>query len=505
MGAALPAKVAQMTKDLIATYGDRNWRLNNLYYITDKNGNKVLFKMNEAQHHLLNNFWYLNIVLKARQRGFTTLICIVWLDTILFNDNVRCGIIADTLINVGVIFRDKIKFAYDNLPPALQNARKAIKNDAGELLLDNNSSVRVGLSMRSGTLQFLHISEFGKICRKFPQKAQEIITGALNTVAEGQFVVIESTAEGQGGKFYDMTNIAQSLMLSKKPLTSMDYKFHFYSWWDADEYELDPEGVVITEDDHKYFSKVEQQIGRRINMRKRAWYVKKRATQDGKMKQEYPSTPKEAFEQAIEGAYYADEMIKVRSEGRICRIAAIPSIPVHTFWDLGRNDLNAIWFMQEVRTQYRFIRYYENSGEGLAHYIKYLKDTGYMLGTVYVPHDACHKLLGQEDSVDDQIRKSLPGVKVRMVQRIPRTTDGINMMRDKFPSCLFDEVNCAKGIPHLDNYRKQWNDTLAVWRDEPLHDAASNCADAIRQFAQGYVEDIAENEFNRDFHRNGWR
>jgi hypothetical protein len=39
-----------------------------------------------------------------------------------------------------------------------------------------------------------------KICAHAPEKAREIVTGALNTVEAGQFVVIESTAVGQEGE-----------------------------------------------------------------------------------------------------------------------------------------------------------------------------------------------------------------------------------------------------------------------------------------------------------------
>lgn len=51
----------------------------------------------------------------------------------------------------------------------------------------------------------LHISEYGKICNKYPDKAREIQTGALNTVAPESEVFIESTAEGNSGYFYDMS------------------------------------------------------------------------------------------------------------------------------------------------------------------------------------------------------------------------------------------------------------------------------------------------------------
>ena len=71
-----------------------------------------------------------------------------------------------------------------------------------ELQLSNGVTLHVGTSMRSSTLQLLHISEFGKICAKFPNKARQIVTGSLNALAPGQYVFIESTAEGREGYFY---------------------------------------------------------------------------------------------------------------------------------------------------------------------------------------------------------------------------------------------------------------------------------------------------------------
>ena len=92
-------------------------------------------------------------------------------------------------------------------------ARSAVQDSVDPLTFGNNSSVRVSTSMRSGTLQYLHVSEFGKICAQAPEKAREIVTGALNTVEAGQFVVIESTAEGQEGAFYEMAQHARARAL----------------------------------------------------------------------------------------------------------------------------------------------------------------------------------------------------------------------------------------------------------------------------------------------------
>ena len=51
---------------------DRDWRISNLYYITDKKGNRVKFKPNWAQRVFIKTCHNLNIILKVRQLGFTT-------------------------------------------------------------------------------------------------------------------------------------------------------------------------------------------------------------------------------------------------------------------------------------------------------------------------------------------------------------------------------------------------------------------------------------------------
>ena len=66
-------------------FSDWRWRLNNLYYIVDKEGNRVQFKMNWAQEQLFDGMHYLNVILKARQLGFTTFIQLFMLDACVFN------------------------------------------------------------------------------------------------------------------------------------------------------------------------------------------------------------------------------------------------------------------------------------------------------------------------------------------------------------------------------------------------------------------------------------
>lgn len=469
-------------------FSDVRWRLNNLYYITDRDGRRVKFVMNSAQEQLFDEMHYLNIVLKARQRGFSTFIQIYMLDACMFNSNVSAGTIAHTREDAEFIFRTKAKYPYENLPEGLRAANAATQNSARELAFANDSNLRVGTSLRSGTFQYLHISEHGKICAKYPDKAEEIRTGALNTVQAGQQIFIESTAEGQGGDFYEFCDRARKLQQAGRPLSKLDFKFHFFPWFEDPEYVLDPEGVLIDAEAQEYFRKLADEHGIELRDEQKAWYVKKLETQQDKMGREYPSTPDEAFAAAVEGAYYSKEMARVRRDGRIDRVPYDPKVPVNTFWDIGRNDDMVIWFHQHIGRWHYFIDYYENSGEWFGHYAQILSNKEYTYGMHYLPHDGKVADVSAEFSRAD----TLAGLGVRPVKVVERTRDVVRVdipkVRAVLPMCIFDEAKCQKGIRHLDNYRREWDEKLAVWKDSPRHDEASHGADGFRTFAVGYQE-----------------
>lgn len=471
--------------------GSARWRLNNLYWITNEQGKRVRFRLNWAQTRLLDDMWFLNVILKARQLGMTTFIQIFMLDRCLFNSNVRAGVIAHNKEDAHVFFRDKIKFAYDNLPDWLKAERPAIKNDSGELLLSNNSSIRVGTSMRSGTLQYLHVSEYGKICRKYPDKAKEIRTGAFNAVHAGQFVFVESTAEGRDGDFYTMTQTARKLQEAKRPLTNMDFKFHFFPWWKDERYRRPAAGVLITDTMAKYFFGLLTKHGIKLDADQRAWYAKKSEEQKDEMKQEFPSTPDEAFEVAIEGAFYGEQMTYLRNRGRLTEVPWEISLPVNTFWDLGMNDSMTIWFHQRVGGANRLIDYYQNSSEGLQHYAKILKDKGYFFGAHYMPHDIAVRELGNNGKSRMQVAEGLgikPIHKVNRPKNVEEVLDGIEAVRAFLATCWIDEVSCAEGIRALDNYQKEWDDNAGTWKRGPLHNWASHGSDALRTGATGFTQ-----------------
>ncbi len=485
-----PKPALDREAELLARLGNWKWRLSNLYWIVDESGKRVKFQPNAEQLDLLDNLHDNNLILKARQLGFTTLIDILALDQCVFNKDFAAAIIAHGLEPAGKIFRNKVKFAWDNLPEEVRAMNPTVNETASELVFKSGSSIYVGTSARSGTLQFLHISEYGKICRRYPEKAAEIKTGSLPAVHAGGLIFIESTAEGTGGHFYDMVRQAERLN-GRKP-NRMEFKLHFYPWWRKQSYRMDPDGVIVEPALIEYFDALQAQ-GVELDEEQKAWYASKYRLFKGDMKQEYPSTPEEAFSGAMEERYFSEQMALARKQRRIRSVPIMQNKRVNLFFDIGR-DTTAIWFHQHGALEHRFIDYISNTGKTLDFYAREIQKKGYLLGNIYLPHDARDQSVVTEVTAEKKIKALLPGVKVHVVPRVSQKQMAIDAARVIIAECYFHEENCAQGIQCLDDYRKKWNESIGNWSDEPVHDPASHGADAFMQFAQGWQ---ASHELNQ--------
>lgn len=248
----------------------------------------------------------------------STLMQILQLDQALFNRDFTGVTIADTLPNAGKLFK-KVEFAYEHLADLLKAMFPIFKKNQGSEIVIGHvdedgklhpSTISVGVSARGGTVQLLHVSELGKIALKWPQRAEEIKTGAFEAVPQDGCIVVESTAEGAFGLFYELCEPAIKRREKGQPETKLDWRLHFYPWFECKDYRLSPEDAALVEIPptlQVYFRKLEAELKIKLDPLQRAWYAKKAETQGKKMKQEYPSTPKEAFEQAIEGAVYGEQ------------------------------------------------------------------------------------------------------------------------------------------------------------------------------------------------------
>ncbi len=466
---------------------DVKWRLDNLYYIVDKNGKKIKFKMNWAQKILFKDLWYFSIILKARQLGVTTLFIILYLDQVLFKANVSAAIIAHTDADSKRIF-ERVKFAWNNLPELLkENIGKPKTDSVGEMAFPNGSRIFVARSTRGGTLQYLHISEFAKICAKYPQKAKEIVTGAINSVEKGNFVTIESTAEGKSSYFFDYCQEALNAKRENRPLTQLDFKFFFFPWWKNPNYKISG-NFIINKNYIEYFDNLDKKHNIQLDDDQKRWYISKKKSMSDDMFREYPSTIDEAFLANIEGAYYTNQMRKVYEEQRIRNIPWDSRIKVDTWWDLGMNDLNVILFTQAVGNEIRFIDLYFNSGEGLGHYVNILKNKPYTYDKHVFPHDIEVRSLDEQGKSRRQTLMDLGITNIRTIERTKDINDDIEAVRKLFSRFYFDEGKTMELIDALNVYQKEWDDRLGQFKNRPRHDKSSHLVDPLRLIGRGWTQ-----------------
>lgn len=421
-----------------------------------------------------------------RQLGVTTYFAITFLDDCFWYPNTNAGIIAHRKEDAEDIFKKKVKYAYDRMPPWTRTFNSATNDRSGELAFENGSSYRVSTGFRSGTYQRLLVSEFGKICAKSPDVAKEIVTGSLNTVSADQIIAIESTAEGREGYFYDFSKSSEALSLSGRLLSPMQQRFFFFPWYEEPGYRESSEEIIVSKETNEYLDKIELERQRKIDEEQRRWYEMKVKMLGDAMKQEYPSNPREAFESANEGLYYGTQLAKIRNSGGLCRVPYDDSLPVHTAWDIGLDDFSAIFCFQVGRGGViSIINYYENWDEGAAHYCDWLNKQKYRFGRHIFPHDARKRDAGAKTQYLDYVTPLLEGKFVVLDIKECDKLEGIQTVRSMLSRCVFDEEKTGKGFKHLEAYKKVWDDRLGCYKNTPLHDEHSHAADAFRYLAVG--------------------
>ena len=200
-----------------------------------------------------------------------------------------------------------------------------------------------------------------------------------------------------------------------------------------------------------------------------------------------------SFLGAVMGSYFGKQMDFAEKDGRITKVPHQPGQEVDTFWDLGIDDSMTIWFMQPCGRAFNFIDYYENSGYGLEHYAKVLKEKPYTYGNHYMPHDA-----NAREMTNSEIAKSRKEVAqdlgIKPIEVIQRARNMDLIMQVQIPAvrnilsqCWFDADKCADGISALKNFRTEYDEIKKKLGNRYLHDWSSHAASAFITFAVGYA------------------
>lgn len=501
---------------------DRRFRVSTLYPILDTSSRTIRMRPNWAQWELFEQFHYRNQVLKVRKLGISTFVAIgVILDSCLFTDNLKAAIIDETEDDAKKKLA-MIKFAWDHaederfhgedFPSPTRPLWLWIKNhlklrlevdSKTELRWSNGSSVYADVSLRGDTPQILHISELGAIAANKPERAKDIVSGSFNSVAIGNFIIAESTH--QGGRYgvnYDY--IKKAMESVGRPLTPLDWRFFFFPWHKEPKYRLPipPDyRLQFTAKQQDYFAALEKRYAMVLTPEQKFWYATMSEQPHADMAHEFPGTVEEALSATTEGAIYGEQMAALRAAGRIREFVPEGEVPLDTFWDLGCSDFTCIWLLQFAGRDVLALNYRTGWMETIAHYAvsihEWERQYGRPIARHYVPHDAGHhKSMDGKTTVDLMREAGLRNVIV--VPRTPDRSVGIKHLRALLPKFVFHSRDCDRetmvgqrrlpsGLGAMEGYRYAPQVAGGAIKLEPLHDDASNGADALRTYAEAHL------------------
>lgn len=204
-----------------------------------------------------------------------------------------------------------------------------------------------------------------------------------------------------------------------------------------------------------------------------------------------------SFDAAVPGAYYARLVEAAGREGRISAVPHDKVLKVSTWWDLGKRDATAIWFVQTVAGQAKVIDYLQGRSLELDDYALQLSRKPYIYDTHWLPHDARAQILGMKRTREEQLRNLLAPAQVKITDEVG-IEDGINACRIVLPRCWFDAERCDLGLKALRHYHA----IVDTKRDDlkgPEHDWSSHAADAFRYFAVTWKGHLPTEAPKRDY------
>ena len=251
-----------------------------------------------------------------------------------------------------------------------------------------------------------------------------------------------------------------------------------------------------------------------VNWRDNPWFPKilRKQMEDMKAKDydNYLTTWEGKTRRSLDGAIYAKELSAAITEGRISpSIRYDKSKGVTVSFDLGRSDMCALWFMQQIGMEHHAIDFYGNTGFGIDHYIEEIQRRKYLVKRILLPHDAQNHHQAASKTIERQVRDVYPGEIVKIAPKVS-IVNGINAVRQLFPRLYFSEGPTADGVLGLQHYQYGVNPETHVRTKEPLHNWASNPADSLRYYAIEIKEGnkpVREEQYvdaYQEDHAQGW-
>jgi phage terminase large subunit len=194
-----------------------------------------------------------------------------------------------------------------------------------------------------------------------------------------------------------------------------------------------------------------------------------------------------SFAGAMLGAYWGAEITRAERAGRIRVVPVDPRYPVNTAWDLGKAVNNPIWCFQVIpvydeqshtfiKNELRIVDFYRPDSDDLEEWCAWLNERNYH-GDDYVPHDVMDFVWGAKHTRWDLLKAQKR--KPKLVGK-KSVAEGINAGREAIKAAVFDADRCELGVDGLKNYRREWDDELKTFRENPVKDWAEHIGSSWR-------------------------
>ena len=480
--------------------------------VRDETAKVIPFVPRKEQAEFYANKHNRNFILKARKLGMSTLLAIDNLDACIFSPGTHAAIV-DRSETEACGKLDMARCAWENLAKHpdprvavigrhIREHLKLVGDSDREMSWNNGSKFEAGVSLRGGTPQRLHVSELGYIASHDRNRAQEIKAGSVNAVPASGEVTIETTHEGgKVGISYEFARLAMDCT-ARGIASQLDWRFHFFPWFDHPSYRLDIANPRIEANTDDYFAKLEKEHGVSVSLARKAWYQAKQAEQREAMFREFPSTPDEAFRATVSGAIYP-HMMTLRASGRIKGFETDRTAPLFASWDIGVSDFTSIWLLQVSGRDLLWLNWHEGEGAGAGSYAEVIRAWESQLNKKiafhFLPHDANTRERGTGKTYADHLKESgIPSHTIRIVPRCPDVWQGVNALRDLLPRSWF-HARCdlartsqtgsekLSGVGCLEAYHVQPIGASGLVKEMPCHDETSHTADAARTFAEAWM------------------
>ena len=502
---------------------DKNWRLRNIYLILDENGETRPLILRKEQEQFLRERRNRNFVPKARKLGLSTIIVLDNADQCIWNADTRAGII-DLSENDAFEKLEIARFAWRRGPYHPDAAiaelwkwiHKAIelrRDAAGTMEWANGSVLSAGVNYTGKTPQRLHVSEYGPISARFPNKAARIKRGEMNSVPPTGIIDVETTIEG--GEFGECNRLLETSLANEKlsDKSALDWHLQFFSWLHHPSYVI-PGGKATKDETHRYFSELKDKHEIEVSDERQAFWEKKRHDLGDDVFTQFPSTVEELTRASVPGQIFP-EMASVRAKGHVCDFEPEKGYPIFSCWDLGSSDNTAGWLVQPAGKFHNFLAWSAGEGAGAAGVAEVLRAWEERFGPIaahLLPHDCELSDKGSGKTYLAQLVEcGIPREKITVVPRIADLWVGIAEVRRILPNSFFHSDTDEKvetstgtalpsGVQRIEGYRKKLDTSTGTPRDVPVHDVCSHTADAIRTYAEALSHDlvVANVERRRD-------